>query len=451
MNPSKSISRRTLLRGAGTSVALPLLDAMVPAFASPSPTSPRRMAFVYVPNGIIMDQWTPQTEGEVARLPEALPRILKPLERFREDVSVISGLNLHGAEELGDGPGDHARAAAAYLTGAHPKKTAGADMQNAVSVDQIAAQQVGKETRFASLELSCEEGILGGNCDNGYSCAYSNSISWRTPSNPLPPESNPRALFERLFGGGDVEQDPVRRAQVQEYDRSVLDFVLDDAKRLQGELGATDRRKLDEYLFAVRDVEERILNAERNAPVLPPGSIKPAAGIPDNFTEHSRLMFDLMTLALQTDSTRVCTLMFGIEISNRNYREIGVSEAHHGLSHHRGDKEKIEKLTLINQFHMEQFAYGLEKLQSIQDGDGSLLDHTMLLYGAGISDGNKHLHSNLPVLLAGRGFSMRPGYHVNYDKLVPMTNLYLSMLDQMGVPCESITDSTGRLQYQVGA
>ena len=437
----KSLPRRAFLRGAGAAVALPFLDAMIPALsrAATTPKAPCRMAFIYVPNGIVMDLWTPGTEGEIARLPESLPKILEPLAPYRESWMVMSGLTQNGGRALGDGPGDHGRAGANYLTSVHPRKTFGRDIQTGISVDQIAAQKLAGQTRFGSLELGCEQGIQGGNCDNGYSCAYSNSISWRTPSTPNPPEVRPRAVFERLFGG----------AESDKYDKSVLDLVMEDASRLQVSLGGADRRKLEEYLHAVREIETRIQSAERGKRplTLMPGNIP--SGIPADFVEHSHLMFDLMTLAFQTDMTRVSTLMMALEQSNRPYREIGVPESHHGLTHHRGDPEKIAKVAQINRFHIEQFAYLLNKLKSTADGDGSLLDHTMIMYGSGLADGNRHDHHNLPTLLAGRacGAIQPGGRHVRYPDETPMANLFVAMLDKMGVPAESFGDNNGKLGY----
>jgi hypothetical protein len=447
---SGNLPRRTFLRGLGTTLALPLLDAMIPAFSrAATSTAPCRMAFVYVPNGIVMDGWTPNTKGEISALPDALPRILEPIAGYRAELMVLSGLTHNGGRALGDGPGDHGRAGANYLTGVHPRKTFGKDIQTGVSVDQVAAQKIGGQARFASLELGCEQGIQGGNCDNGYSCAYSNSISWRTPSTPNPPEVRPRAVFERLFGSADVEKDPARRARLQKYDRSILDLVLEDANRLKVSLGGRDRHKLDQYLSAIRDIETRIQSAEQGkSPVMPAMGNLPA-NIPADFAEHSRLMFDLITLAFQTDMTRVATFMMALEQSNRPYREIGISEAHHGLTHHRGDPEKIAKVAQINRFHVEQFGYFLGKLKSTPEGEGSLLDHVMVTYGSGLADGNRHEHHNLPTLLAGRGCgAIHPGgRHVRYPDETPMANLFVAMLDKMGVPLESVGDSNGKLGY----
>jgi len=440
----KHIARRSFLRGVGTAIALPFLDAMTPAFGASrigAVNAPRRMAFVYVPNGIIMKDWTPAAEGSTFDF----TRILKPLEPHRQNLMVLSGLTQNTGRALGDGPGDHARAAASFLTGIHPKKTSGADISLGVSVDQIAAQKVGSATRFASLELGCEDGRLVGNCDSGYSCAYSNSISWRTSTTPLPPEVNPRAVFERLFG--DASETPEVRAKRLAYNKSILDFVLDDTQKLKGDLGRTDRRKLDEYLDAVREIERRIEQAEHDHTRFTPNMEKPD-GVPIEFADHVRLMFDLMTLAFQADLTRISTFMICREGSTRTYREIGVPDAHHPLTHHRNNPEWIEKVTKINCFHLEQFAYFIDKLKSTPDGDGTLLDRMMVVYGSGLSDGNQHTHNELPVVLAGAGNgALRPGRHVRYPKETPMNNLYVAMLDHMGVPPEKIGDSTGELEH----
>jgi hypothetical protein len=423
---------------------------MAPARARAASTKPPcRMAFVYVPNGVVMEHWTPRADAAapVSALPETLPRVLEPLARHRDKVTMLTGLTQNGGRALGDGPGDHGRAGASYLTSVHPKKTFGKDIQTGVSVDQIAAAKAGAVTRFASLELGCEEGIQGGNCDNGYSCAYSNSLSWRTPSTPNPPEVRPRAVFERLFGSADVERDPEKRRRNREQDRSVLDFVLEEANRLKGTLGGSDRRKLDEYLFAIRDIEARIARSEQERMEAPPMDLPPS--IPADFGEHARLMFDLAALAFQTDSTRVVTIMLALEQSNRPYREIGVTEAHHGLTHHRGDAEKIEKIIRINQYHVAQFAYFLGKLDAAAEAGGTLLDHSMITYGSGLADGNRHEHHNLPTLLAGRGCGalLPGGRHLRYAPETPMANLHAAMLDKAGVNVETLGDSTGRLGY----
>jgi Protein of unknown function (DUF1552) len=442
------LSRRAALRGLGATIALPFLDAMHPAFAAQAvkkALAATRMAFLYVPNGIVMEYWTPP--GELGSTPlETLPRLSSMLAPYKNDLLMLSGLTSNGGRALGDGPGDHGRAGAAYLTGVHPKKTYGKDIKTGVSMDQVAARQLEGRTKFASLELGCEEGIQGGNCDNGYSCAYSNSLSWRTENTPNPPEIRPRAVFERMFGVADDEKDPAKRKRLQSYQKSILDVVLGDANSLKSTLGGGDRRKLDEYLFAIRDIEKRIQQTEKNNDVRVP-VLAPSASIPTEFHEHSMIMMDLLTLAFQTDMTRIITVLMGIEQSPRNYPEIGITEGHHGLTHHQGDKEKIEKVAQINAYHIKQFTYLLDKLKATSDGDGTLLDHSMIVYGSALADGNAHQHNNLPTVLAGRANgTLRPGRHVRYADETPMTNLYLSMLDRMGVPVEQIGDSNGRLE-----
>lgn len=445
MPTGKHLNRRTLLRGAGAAIALPLLDSMIPAFsraATAKATAPCRMAFVYVPNGIIMDQWIPTQTPGVTALPAQLPRISSALAPFRDHIMMIGGLTQNGGRALGDGPGDHGRAGANYLTCVHPKKTNGRDLEAGISVDQIAARKLDGKTRFGSLELGCEEGVQGGSCDNGYSCAYSNTISWRTPASPNPPEIRPRAVFERLFGTAGL--DPRQRRNEQ----SILDMVMDDARGLSAKLGGADQRKLDEYLSSIRDFEKRMQSAERNRTPAPAGVTAPDASVPTELGEHARIMIDLMTLAFQTDATRVATLLLALEQSPRAYPEIGIPEAHHGLTHHQGDPDKIAKVIDINCYHVKQFAYLLEKLKSTPDGEGTLLDHVMITYGSGLSDGNAHDHANLPLVLAGGGCgSLRPGRHVRVPNETPMANLFVAMLDRMGVPVDRMGDSTGELGY----
>ena len=443
------LPRRTFLRGLGVAIGLPMLDAMAPAFAFAPPqrtAAPCRTAFLYFPNGVQQESWIPATEGQVAPLPASLSRVLEPLAPYRNDILVVGGLTNDGGRAHGDGPGEHGRAGAAYLTGMHPKKTFGKDIQTGVSVDQVVAQAIGSKTRFASLELGCEEGIQGGTCDNGYSCAYSNSISWRGAATPNPPEIRPRAVFERLFGSASADSDPVRRARMDKYNRSILDSVMEDTRRLQGSLGASDRRKIDEYLYAIREIETRIQKTERSsAPSLKPTVEMPSSSVPEHYTEHSRLMFDLMTAAFQTDSTRVITFLMAIEQSNRAYREIGIADSHHGLTHHGGDKEKIEKCIQINRYQVEQLAYFIGKLKATTDGDGTLFDHVMVSYGSGLS--RDHDHDNLPTVLTGRGNGVfHLGRHVKYPNETPLANLHLTMIQQMGVPAEAFADSTGKLK-----
>ena len=433
------INRRALLRGIGTSLGLPMMEAMMEAMAAPA-KAPCRMAFLYVPNGIMMDQWIPDQKTGVTPLPMAFPKVTSALAKYREDILFIGGLTQNGGRALGDGPGDHGRAGASYLTCVHPKKTNGRDLQAGVSVDQIAARALQGKTRLSSLELSCEDGVQGGSCDNGYSCAYSNSISWRTPASPNPAEIRPRAVFERLFGAVDEGS--------RRYERSILDVVTGDASRLSAKLGGADRRKLDEYLYSIRDVEKRIQAAENAPAVRKPDMAAPEAGVPADLGEHARMMIDLLALAFLTDSTRVATLLLALEQSPRAYPEIGIPEAHHGLTHHQGDKEKIAKVIEINRFHMKQFAYLIEKFKATPDGEGTLLDHSMVTYGSGLSDGNAHDHANLPMVLAGRGCgTVRPGRFVRHANETPMANLFIAMLDRMGVPVETLGDGNGRLGY----
>jgi hypothetical protein len=435
----KSLSRRTLLRGLGAAVALPLLDSMTPALsAAPAPV--KRVVFLYTPNGIIMKDWTPAAEGATFEFTPTL----KPIERFRDQLLVLTGLEHHNGEGLGDGAGDHARAGATWLTGVHPKKTEGADIHNSITVDQILAKEIGRETSLPSLELGLEDVRIVGGCDSGYSCAYSNTISWSSPTTPIPYENNPRTVFGRLFGDGETT-DPAARAIESREDRSILDFVLADASRLSMKLGAHDRSKMSDYLDSVREIERRIQQAERKnaaSPALP--ALDRPHGIPPTFEEHIQLMFDLMTVAFEADLTRVVTLMYSREAGNRTYPQIGVPDAHHGLSHHQNDPAKMARLALIDRHHVEMLAYLLGKLQDAKDGSGPLLDHSMLVYGSSISDSNRHLHFNLPVLVAG-GANFRSGRHIRYEKGTPMTNLYMSMLDGLGVREEAIGDSTGRL------
>jgi hypothetical protein len=442
----KHLHRRTFLRGLGAAVALPMLDAMTPAMASPATKAatkaPVRLAFTYIPNGVTVKDWKPSGVGADYQLSP----ILKPLEAFRKDFMVLSGLDHNNANALGDGGGDHARAGACFLTGVHPKKTAGSDIQAGISVDQIAAKALGSATRIASIELGCEDSRTVGGCDSGYSCAYTNSISWRGPQTPMPPETNPRIVFERLFGDDDFSASPEDRARRASTRRSILDLVNNRTQKLVQDLGAADRRKLDEYLTGVRELEQRIQLAEKDQRQFRPDIEKPA-GVPVAFADYIKLMFDLQVLAFQADVTRVSTLLFGREASVRTYNEIGVSDPHHPLSHHRNLPENTEKITKINTYHTSLFAYFLEKLKATKEGDGSLLDRSMIVYGGAIADGNAHSHHDLPVLVAGYGNGqLKPGRHVQYAKGTPMTNLYLSLLDRMSVPAEKLGDSTGKLE-----
>lgn len=440
------VSRRTVLKGLGLSVGLPFLEAMLPSTVLGTPaaaarTLPRRMAFFYVPNGVNMQEWTPGREGRDF----TLPRVLAPLEPFKNDMLVLSGLTVDKARPNGDGPGDHARAMAAFLTGCQPRKTAGADIRAGMSIDQLAATRVGNATRFPSLEIGCEGGRLAGNCDSGYSCAYSSNLSWRSEATPQPKETNPRAVFDRLFGGPVREEAAAASAMRSEFNQSILDFVRDDANELRNRLGSADLRRLDEYMTSIRDVERRVQASDAPLPTVPEGATRPS-GTPTSYREHLRLMADLLALAFQTDVTRISTFVLANEGSNRSYREIGVSDGHHDLSHHGNNREKLEKIRQINTFHMEQFAYFLAKLKDTREGDGNLLDNSMIMYGSGNGDGNRHNHDDLPILLVGKGGgTISTGRHVRYSRNTPLCNLFLSMLERVGVEVPRFGDSTGRL------
>jgi hypothetical protein len=428
-------------------LALPLFDAMLPASARAlevvaGAETPNRLAFLYVPNGVNMVDWTPASEGADFEL----PAILKPLEKVRSKFSVLSGLTLDKARANGDGGGDHARALSCFLTCRQAYKTNGANIRVGRSVDHYAAEHFAPLTRYSSLEIGCDKGAQSGNCDSGYSCAYSANLSWRSESTPNAKEVDPKALFERLFEGDRADDAQLARHRRQKSKQSVLDFVRGDAARLHDRLGAGDRRKLDEYLTSVRELEQQIARASTGPVAIPEGVAKPS-GIPESYETHLRLLADLMVLAMQGDLTRVSTFAFANEGSNRSYKFIDVPEGHHDLSHHGNDEAKKAKIRQINVFHTTQLAYLLEKLDRIAEGDGTLLDHMMLVYGSGIGDGNAHNHDNLPILLAGSGCgTLKPGRHVAYSKETPLANLYLSMLDRIGVPLESHGDSTGRLE-----
>lgn len=448
-------SRRTFLRGLGTTVALPFLEALAPVTAitagsSPrSTTPPRRLAFFYIPNGVQLPKWTPKREGANY----TLPYILEPLKPFQEDFLVLTGLTQDRARVNGDGGGAHARGCASYLTGVQAVKTRGAGISLGPSIDQIAASVVGRDTRIPSLELGCDPGERPGPCDSGYSCAYTRNISWRSKHTPMPKEVNPRVVFERLFGSGNAREDRASRARRQHSRRSILDFVLEQARGLESRIGATDRRKLDEYLTGIREIERQLetpATREKRGPedAAATGLATPPTGIPEDYRDHLRFLTDMLVLAFQGDVTRVSTFMYGDAGSNRSYRFIDVPEGHHELSHHGGDLKKQVKISHINRFHIEQFAYFLGRLQAITEGDGTLLDHSMIMYGSGMSDGNKHNHEDLPILLAGRGGgSIDSGRHIRYPIETPLNNLYVSLLNRMDVPREEIGDSTGPLDH----
>jgi hypothetical protein len=448
MTRSWQISRRMMLRGLGAAVTLPLLDAMQPTLVRaatatpPLADAPRRMAFFFVPNGVNMAHWTPEREG----YGYDLPAILQPLERVKDEVCVLSGLTHDKGRANGDGAGDHARSASVFLTGCQPRKTSAGNIHVGVSVDQIAARKLGQATRFASLELGCDQTRDSGNCDSGYSCAYSHNISWSGPASPVAKEIEPRLVFERLFGSQADQEGRQASEERRGRRQSVLDFVRNDARRLQQRLGQSDQRKMEEYLDAVRQIERRVEQDERPLSPLATDPNSLPEGIPKNYGEHVRLMLDMLVLAFQTDQTRISTCMFAQAGSNRSYGEVGVPDGHHDLSHHGGDAEKLEKIRKINHYHVQQFAYFLERLKSIPEGEGCLLDQCMIMYGSGISDGNRHNNENLPILLAGRGGgSIDAGRHIRYLEETPMTNLFLSLLDRMGVDAPAVGDSTGRL------
>ena len=433
-------------------MALPVLDSMFPARigASPvGPTSPIRLGYVYTPNGIIgcseksprQFMWTPKTAGANFEFSPTM----KPLEPFRENLVVFSGLAQVTGRALGDGPGDHARATATFLTGVHPRKTGGADFRLGVSADQIAAREFGKHTQLASLELGLEPQPLAGNCDSGYTCAYM-SMSWRSETSPLPAEINPRAVFERLFGD-DESTDPAERQARLDTQKSVLDYVAGSLARLSGKLGNSDKRKLNEYLDSVRDIERRIqVTEESNVLTQLPHMERPSS-VPDDYMQYSKLMMDMQVIAWQTDMTRVASFMMGRDGSNRPYREIGISDGHHSISHHQGDAERVEKLIRIDELHVGLFAYLLDKLQNTPDGDGTLLDHSLIAFGSSLSESNLHTHDDLPIVLAGNGGGRVKGNrHLVYPKETPLNNLFLNMFDAAGMPhVDKFGDSTGRL------
>ena len=441
----KHLSRRMLLRGLGTSLALPLLDSMLPALKAAKTTAsnaPVRLGFIYVPNGIIPGAWRPKTEGTAFEF----MRTMKPIEPFRDQLTVLSGLAQINGRALGDGAGDHARAGATWLTGAHPKKTEGAGIHAGVSADQIAARELGKSTQLASLEIGLDSASLAGGCDSGYSCAYTNTISWRGPSTPLPVEINPRALFERLFGDGD-STDPAARMKVLKDQSSILDYITGDIDRLESNLGPRDRSKLTEYMDSIRDVERRIQKAEEQNASMKMPVIERPAGVPADFEEHAKLMMDLQVIAFQADLTRVISFVIGREGSNRSYRQIGVSDGHHSITHHQNDAGKIENVTKIDTYHVQLLAYYLDKLRSTRDGDGSLLDHSLILYGSSICDGNAHTHHDLPLVLAGgAGGQVKGGRHIRFPEETHMNNLLMTMLDKAKVPLpDQLGDATGEL------
>jgi len=434
-----ALSRRQVLRGLGACIALPTLMSAGSAFAKQR-LAPARMAYVYVPNGAIPAAWWPAGEGGADF---ALSPTLAPLVNVRNQLQVISGLDCVSADPGPDGAGDHARAGGTFLTGVRIKKTAGSDIRAGISIDQVVANKVGHQTRFASLELTCDVVRKSGECDSGYACAYEYNMAWQSANQPLAPEHNPQFAFERLFGDG-ARNERVANLKRREYEQhSILDYVLDDAKSLNTRLDGRDKQKLDQYLTSVREIEQRIA-ISKSMPVANPDVDAPA-GVPASYSDHVALMFDMLHLAFQTDSTRIATLLLAREGSNRPFNDIGISSGHHDLTHHKNSAEIIEKVKLIDRWYVQHFAAFLEKMNQTEDVDGqSLLYHSMILYGSGNADGNRHTHVNLPVVLAGAGGgAFKPGRYIK-AKSQPIPNLFLSMADAMGAEIASHGDSTGR-------
>ncbi len=432
-----SVTRRTLLRGLGVSLALPWLPSLAPRVKGAAATAPVRMAWIFFPNGTNADRWLPEGEGVDWKVTPSL----EPLADLRSDFLVLRGLAQNNAAALGDGPGDHARSAAAFLTGAHPYKTAGSRIRAGRSIDQILADHYGRSTRLPSIELGTEEGRSAGSCDSGYACAYSNNISWRTPSQPMAKEIDPRKAFERLFGSPSEAAASKSRIALRQ---SVLDMVSDQSKKLQGRISIEDRPKLEEYFESVREIERRL---ERSSQPVDLSGIdaKIPEQIPANYGDHIRVMYDLMVLAFQTDTTRLATFMLANEGSNKTFPMIEVKEGHHELSHHQNDQDKIDKIAKIDRYYSDQFGYFLKKMKATSDGDSNLLDNSLIVYGGAISDGNRHDHNNLPLLLAGKaGGKVQPGRLIRYQDQ-PLNNLFLTMLSMVGIEEERFGDSTGKL------
>jgi hypothetical protein len=421
-------------------IALPFLDSMVPALAAPT-KSPVRMAFLYVPNGIMMHDWNPATEYEGKF--QDFPRAMKPLEDFRGDMLQLGNLTHNSGRALLDGAGDHGRCSGSYLTGIQVKKTT-IDIKASISCDQIIANKIGSQTRFPSLELGMDDARQAGDCDSGYSCAYTNNLAWRSETQPLPPTLDPRVFFERLFGDG-VILSPEERARQAKDRQSILDFVTSDTKKLETSLGPTDKRKLDEYLSSIREVERQLEKTEKDNQQINPGMDKPY-GVPADFAEHFKLLTDMMVIAFQSDMTRVMTFLVTREGTSRAYREIGIPDGHHPCTHHQNKPDLMEKVSQINEYHTKQLAGFLAKMKATKDGDSNLLDSSMIIYGAGLSDGNRHLHEDLPTLLIGKGGGfLQPGRRIVYRKETPMCNLHLALMDHMGVPVEHFGDASGEL------
>ena len=436
-----ALPRRTFIRGIGATLALPLLDAMVPAMSAVSKAAPR-FAAIYCGNGANMNDWTPATEGAGF----AFSPILKPIEAFRDRTLVFTGLDNFPATDQGDSGGQHPRAAPAFMSCVHPKQTEGVDVQAGTTIDQLIAQQICRDSKLSSLEVAVDRNDVVGACDHGYACAYMNSMSWKTPTMPLPAETHPRFVFERLFGSGDTAQARVRRSQ---DDRSILDGLTQEISHLRRTLGVRDGVKLGEYLDAIREVEQRIAKSESSgSEVAVP---ERPVGVPETFKEYAELMFDLQVLAFQADITRVSSLLMARENVNRSYSEIGLPEAHHAMSHHGNNPDKMAVFSKLNTYHVETLAYFLKKLQAIPDGDGTLLDHAVVLYGSGMSDGNVHNNFNVPVVVVGgRDQQIKGNRHLKYPKGTPLANLSLSLMDKFGVNVERFGDSTGELDLLSG-
>jgi len=441
----KALARRTFLRGMGVAVGLPFMEAMVPAMPSKQVSNakpPVRLMFLYVPNGIDMENWNPSYTGPLGEL----PRILKPLEPFRDDVLMLSNLTHNWARVLLDGPGDHGRCSANYLTGAHVVKTdKSINVEGTMSMDQVIASSIGRETQLPSLELGMEDPRQSGNCDSGYSCAYTNNLAWKSPTQPMPPLLDPRLVFERLFGAA-ADLTPAEREQQRRIRTSILDYVRESASSLSRDLGSTDRRKLDEYLTAIRSIEVQMEKAANDKTPVPEGMAKPA-GTPADFAEHFQLLTDMVTVAFQADLTRMVTFLVTREGTSRPYREIGISDGHHPLTHHGGKRDQLARVTEINEYHLKNFASWVGRLSAIKEGQGRLLDNVMLVYGAGLADGNRHTHDDLPTVIVGRGGgSLKTGRRMTFRRETPFSNLHLSLIDRMGVRnVESFGDSSGRL------
>ncbi|MEM1353759.1 MAG: DUF1552 domain-containing protein [Planctomycetota bacterium] len=452
----RAMSRRTMLKGLGVTIALPMLEAMTPGSAGRALAQaadqvgratlgkmPTRMAMIFTPNGVNYEHWLPTGQGRNY----AFSPTLKPLEEVRQHVNIMTGLTLDKARANGDGPGDHARSSATFLTGRQARKTDGNDIQIGVSVDQFTAQQIGDQTRLPSLELGCENGRPAGRCDSGYSCAYVSNIAWRDEDTPVPKMINPADVFELMFGDvGEARQAGERQERMRRR-ASVLDYVMQDTHRLERRLGAADKRKIDEFQTSIREIERRVQTAVNQADVLPAPDMEAPSGIPRDIAEHMDLMYDLQLLAFQMDITRVSTLMLGTGGSNRSFPTIGVKDGHHHLSHHRNNQHMVESIRKIDLFYMQRFARFVKKMSETQDGDGTLLDHSMIMLGSGICDGNRHNHENLPIVMAGRANgTIDTGRLIQYPRETPLCNLYMSMMDRMNVDVDSFGDSTGRLQ-----